>query len=177
MLAAAALLWITLDGGVTSPHLDIGHAWTLAATVQASFQPLFVYPGFQSGAVFSGGFRLAHAAGRRTSFALTGGAGVTCAGARGDVDVRPRFEAAAELSWERAIEVRAGLRHDDLLRREGALAVFRDPTGRMFVGVSVLPLRRGPFAAGASIDYERALPGIGRLPSGVSVTARLSVRP
>src|SRR3982751_548616 len=108
MLAAAALLWITLDGGVTSPHLDIGHAWTLAATVHASFQPLFVYPGFQSGAVFSGGFRLAHAAGRRTSFALTGSAGTTYVDARG-VDWRPRFEIAAELSWRRAIEIRAGL--------------------------------------------------------------------
>jgi hypothetical protein len=177
MLAAAALLWITLDAAVTSPHVDVGRAWTLAAAANASFQPLFVYPDFQSGAVFTGGFRLAHAAGRRTAFALTGSAGTTCVDARGSLAWRPRFEVAAELSWQRAIEMRAGLRHDDLLRREGALADFRDPTGRMFVGVSVLPLRRGPFAAGASIDYERALPGIGRLPAGLSVTARVSVRP
>jgi len=177
MLAAAALLWITLDADVTSPHLDIGRTWALAATASASFQPLFVYPDFQSGAVFSGGFRLAHAAGRRTSFALRGNAGATYVDGRGNVDWRPRFEAAAELWWQRVIEMRAGLRHDDLLRREGALADFRDPTGRIFVGLSVLPLRRGSFSAGAAIDYERALPGVGRLPSGVSVTARLSVRP
>src|SRR5436309_2929964 len=130
MLAAVALVWITLDTGITTPHVDIGRAWTLAAAADASFQPLFVYPDFQSGGVFSGGFRLAHAVGRRTLFALSGRAGVTCVDDRGDW--RPRFEAAAEFSWQHAVEMRAGLRHDDRLRREGALAEFRDPTGRMF---------------------------------------------
>lgn len=171
MLAAATLLWITLDAGVATPGADIGRSWTLAATADASFQPLFVYPDFQSGAVLSGGFRLARAVGRKTSVALRGRAGLTYVD-----EWRPRFETFAELSWRDSIELRAGLRHDDRLRREGALADFRDPTGRMFFGASVLPLRRGRLAAGASIDYERALPGIGRLPSGVSVTARLSAR-
>src|SRR4051812_35643904 len=101
MLAAVALVWITLDTGITSPHFDIGRAWMLAAAADASFQPLFVYPDFQSGAVFTGGFRLAHAAGRRTSFALTGSAGTTYVDARG-VDWRSRFQIAAELSWRRA---------------------------------------------------------------------------
>jgi hypothetical protein len=100
------------------------------------------------------------------SFSLTGRAGATHAG-----DWRPIFEGAAKLTWRETIETYAGLRHDERLRREGALADYRDPTGRMFVGAAALPFRRGPLSLGASIDYERALPGANRLPSGVSAAA------
>lgn len=56
------------------------------------------------------------------------------------------------------------------------LADFCDPTGRLFLGVTALPFRKGVFAAGVAVDYERALPGSSRLPSGVSVTALGRVR-
>jgi len=91
-------------------------------------------------------------------------------------DWRPVFEGTAEAWWRDAIGVHAGARHDGRLRREGALADFRDPTGRLFVGVTALPLRKGPFSAGASFDYERAMPGTGRLPAGVNVAAVARVR-
>jgi len=166
MLAAAALVWITLEADAATPRVEIGRGWSIAATGDASFQPLFVSPDFQSGLTVRGGFRLAHVVRGDTAFALTGRAGATYVD-----DWRPLFEAAAELSWREDIEVRAGLRHDDRLRREGALADFRDPTGRVFLAVQALPLRRGPFVAGAALDYERALPGANRLPSGVILTA------
>jgi hypothetical protein len=165
MLAGAALLWITLDADVSTPRLAIGRGWSIAAVSDVSFRPLFVYPDFQSGVAAHVGFRLRHHIGTQTTLALTGRMGTTYVD-----DWRPVFEGAAELSWREGIEVRAGLRHDDLLRREGTLAGFRDPTGRVFFGASVLPLRRGPLAAGAAIDYERALPGAVRLPSAVRVT-------
>jgi len=173
MLAAAALVWITLDADIATPRADVGRGWTLAPTADVSFQPLFVYPDFRSGATVLGGFRFAHALRGDTSFALTGRAGATYVD-----DWRSIFEAGAEVAWRDQVEVRAGLRHDDRLRREGALADFRDPTGRIFLGVTALPLRKGRLAAGAAIDYERALPGVNRLPSGMSVTAvgRLRVR-
>ena len=165
MLAAAALVWITLDAGVSTPSLHIGRAWTLAGTADALFQPLFVYPGFRSGLATHGGFRLSHALAADTTLTFSGRAGATYVD-----DWRPVFEGSAEVSWRERVELRAGLRHDDRLRREGSLAGFRDPTGRMFAGARVLPLKRGPFAGGAAVDYERALPGASRLPSGLSGT-------
>jgi hypothetical protein len=166
MLPVAALLWITLDATAATPHVEIGRGWTLAATAGVSFQPLLVSPDFRSGLAVRGGFRLAHAVRGDTTFALTGRTGATYVD-----DWRPIFETAAEVSWRDVVEARAGLRHDDRLRREGALADFRDPTGRLFVGATALPFRKGRFSAGAAVDYERALPGTSRLPSGVSVTA------
>lgn len=166
MLAAAALLWMTLDAEADTPRVTAGHGWTLAATAGLSFQPLFVSPDFQSGVAVRGGFRFAHGVGGDITFAMTGRAGATYVD-----NWRPLFEAAADVSWRDEIDVRAGLRHDDRLRREGALADFRDPTGRLFVGATALPFQTGRLAAGAAVDYERALPGADRLPSGVRVTA------
>jgi len=173
MLGAAALLWITLDAGVSTPAVDIAGGWTAVATAEASYRPMFVYPDVRSGPAGYGGFRIAHAAGTATTLALVGRAGATYAD-----DWRTVFEASAEASWRDAIELRAGARHDNRLRREGALADFRDPTGRLFAGATVLPLRKGAFAAGAAFDYERAMPGAGRLPSAVrvSVVGRFQVR-
>jgi len=170
-LAAAALVWITLDANAVSPRAALGRGWTIAATADASFQPLFTYPDFESGLAARGGFAMAHPLPRGLTFALTGRAGATYVD-----DWRPLFETAAEFSSRDVVELRIGLRHDERLRREGALAGFRDPTGRVFAGARVLPLRIGRFAAGAAVDYERALPGALRLPSGVSVTALARVR-
>jgi hypothetical protein len=161
MLAAAAIVWITLDADVSSPHIDVGRGWTIGAQAGATFRPMFVYPDFQSGVALLGGFRLAHGLSHNTTIAMTGRAGATY------VDSwQPLFEVGAELRWRDAFEVRGGARHDDQLRREGALADFRDPTGRLFVDVTALPLRAGPLGLGATAHYERAMPGTGRLPSG-----------
>jgi hypothetical protein len=171
MLAAAAIVWITLDVDLASPRADVGRGWTIAAEANASFRPVFVYPDFQSGLMLLGGFRLAHALHDDVSFAVVGRTGATFVD-----DWRPLFEAAAELRWNERFEVRAGARPDDRLRREGALAGFRDPTGRLFVDVTALPLRFGPLGVGAGFHYERAMPGTGRLPSAMNVTAVARVR-
>jgi hypothetical protein len=162
MLAAAAIVWIVLDADVSTRRADVGRGWTIAAEADASFRPMFVSPDFQSGLALLGGFRLAHPLRHDTTFTVNGRAGATF------VDSwQPLFEAAAEVSWRDSLEVRAGARHDDLLRREGALADFRDPTGRLFVDATALvPLRIGRLCVGATVHYERAMPGTGRLPSG-----------
>ena len=172
MLAASALLWITLRLDGATPAVDIGRGWMLRAAGEAAWQPLFVFPDYRSGFLVSGGFDIARPLGRDTELALVGRAGATYVD-----DWRRLFEGGVRLTWRpRDVELRAGLRHDDRLSREGALADFRDPTGRIVLGASALPLRNGRFAAGAAIDYERALPGANRLPSGVSITAVGRVR-
>ena len=172
MLAAAAIVWITLDVDVAKPRADVGRGWTISPDASASFRPMFVYPDFQSGLALLGGFRLQHTLRDDATFAVIGRAGGTFVD-----DWRPLFEASAELTWWRdRLELRAGARHDDRLRREGALADFRDPTGRLFVDATALPLRVGRLGVGASFYYERAMPGTGRLPSGLNVTAVARLR-
>jgi hypothetical protein len=165
--AAADDFAATVRVDADTPRVRVGRGWTLGAIASASWQPLFTFPDDRNGLDLSGGFRLARRLGPDVTFALVGRTGATYVD-----DWRPLFEGGAELLWRpQDVELRAGLRHDDRLRREGALADFRDPTGRLFLGASVFPIRRGRFAAGAALDYERALPGANRLPSGVSVTA------
>ena len=169
MLAAIALLWITLRLDATTPATAIGHGWTLSATGDAAWQPLFVFPDYRSGFEVAGGFQMARTLGHDTEVALVGRTGATYVD-----NWRRLFEGGVRVTWRpRDVELRAGLRHDDRLSREGALADFRDPTGRIVVGATVLPIRKGRLAAGAAIDYEGGLPGTSRLPSGVSATAVL----
>ncbi len=146
MLAIAAVLWIFAD---------------------ASFESLAVTPpGAQNGAGAYAGIAITQTLTPALQLAVRGRAGASYGG-----DWRPIFEGAAEVWWKDAFEAFAGIRHDERLRREGALADFRDPTGRIFVGAGVMPLHRGAFGAGATVEYERALPGVDRLPSGVRVSA------
>jgi len=151
MLAAAAVLWLLADASIE----------------RLSVSP----PGPQSGVALHGGVEITQAVGPSLTLALTGRAG----GAHVD-GWQPVFEGAAEVSWREMIGVHAGARHDDRLRREGALADYRDPTGRLFAGVSVMPFRRRGVAAGATFDYERAMPGAGRLPAGTRITAVVRFR-
>ena len=172
MLAAAAIFWITLDADVATPRAAVARGWTISPDACASFRPMFVYPDFQSGLALLGGFRLEHTMRDDATFAVIGRAGATLVD-----DWRSIFEASAELTWWRdRLEVRAGARHDDQLRREGALSDFRDPTGRLFLDATALPLRVGRLGVGAGLHYERAMPGTGRLPSGLNVTAVARVR-
>ena len=99
MLAAAAILSLVVD-------LSLGR--------------LYVYPGYDNGAGVRGGIELTHDLRSDVSLSLTGRAGATYAG-----DWRPVFEASAGVSWRQALEAHAGIRHDDRLRREGALADFK----------------------------------------------------
>jgi hypothetical protein len=151
MLAAAAVLWLLADASVER----------LAVTP----------PGPQSGVVFHGGFEVTQPVSPSVTIALTARAGA----AHVD-DWRPVFDGAATLSWRELLDVHAGARHDDRLRRDGVLLGYRDPTGRLFAGVSVMPFHRNGIAAGAAFDYERAMPGPGRLPSGTRVTAVVRFR-
>src|SRR5215472_128703 len=172
MLAAAAIVWITLDADAAKPRVDVGRGWTIAPDACASFRPMFVYPDFQSGLALVGGFRLEHTMHDDATFAVIGRAGTTFVD-----DWRPIFEVSGEVTWWRdRLEVRAGARHDDRLRREGALADFRDPTGRLFVDLTALPLHVGRLGVGADVHYERAMPGTGRLPSGAYATAVARLR-
>ena len=151
MLAASAILWLLADASVE----------------RLAVSP----PGPQSGVVVHGGFEITQPVSPSLTIALTGRAGAA------HVDAwQPVFETQVEASWRGIFGVHAGARHDDRLRREGALADYRDPTGRLFAGVSIMPFQRKGVEAGATFDYERAMPGAGRLPSGTRVTAVVRFR-
>ena len=121
MLAAAAVVWITLNAGVETPHAEIGRGWTMAGIGDVTLEPLFMYPDYRSGAKVTGGLRIARPLGHDANVAIVGRVGATYLDSW-----RGLFEAGAELTWRDAVEMRAGLRHDDRLSREGALADFRD---------------------------------------------------
>jgi hypothetical protein len=166
-MLVAALLWIAIQADAAAPDLAVCRGWSIAAVGAAAFQPLFTSPDYDTGLKLTVGVRFKHPIGGRVAIAVAGRAGVTRV-----ADWRPLFEAAATLDGLPAdIELQVGVRHDDRLAREGRLSDFRDPTGRVFVGASVWLFRRRAFRAGATVEAERALPGVGRLPGGVSAAA------
>jgi hypothetical protein len=166
-MLVAALLWMAIQADVAAPDVTICRGWSITAVGAASIQPLFTHPGYDTGLKLVGGVRFKHAIGSRAAIAVTGRTGAT----RVD-DWHPIFEGIATLNGLPAdIELHAGARHDDRLAREGRLSDFRDPTGRLFVEASIWPLRRGAFRAGATVEAERALPGNGRLPGGITGAA------
>jgi hypothetical protein len=155
--------------------------WNIRGVGGAGWQPLFTMtqtrPDYREGLLVSGGFRLAHTSARlETALAARLGAtrviGVTSTNGVGDWAAF--FEGGVDFRWlSPVVDAYAGLRHDDRLQRAGALSNYRDPTGRALLMVSVLPLRLGRVIAGVAFESETALPGAGRLPSGVTVTALL----
>jgi hypothetical protein len=76
------------------------------------------------------------------------------------------------------VEVYAGLKHDQRFHRAGDLAGFRDPTGRVALGASAYPIRVVWLNVGGGVDFEGALPGTDRLPSGFRavLAGRLDLR-
>jgi hypothetical protein len=64
------------------------------------------------------------------------------------------------------VDIHGGVKHDQRFHRAGDLAGFRDPTGRVVFGASVYPLRVAWLSIGGGVDFERAMPGTDRLPSG-----------
>lgn len=166
---------MALGADVTTPDLRLPDGWTVAGNGDATLTPLFAYPDYSNGLRLTAGFRVAHPLGRHAAFAWSGVSGAT----RVD-DWRALFESSAAVAWRpRRVEVRAGLRHDDRLSREGPRSGFRDPTGRIFLAADVLPIRTRRFEAGATVEYQRGMPGALRLPSSVSAAAvgRIRWRP
>ena len=184
---------------VDTPHVDIGRGWDISVDGSVGWQPLFVMiktaptspvaPGYADGLLTAGGFRIAHALTKtrtrtRTTIAIVGRVGSAWIGSGGaalasnDVSAwAARFDGGVAFSWrDPLLDIHAGLRHDQRLHRAGDLSDFRDPTGRIVVGAGAYPIGVGWFAAGASFEYERAMPGTNRLPSGVTVAATGRIR-
>jgi hypothetical protein len=147
---------------------------------------------YRSGVAVGGGFRLARATpgtetaivGRAGSVWIGGGEPPLVSNAIGEwaaffdagVDVRwlrrdTRRASRAERTLTPLVDVYAGLRHDQRFHRAGDLSRFDDPTGRIVLTARAYPARVGWFAAGGAVDFERAWPGVSRLPSGWSIAA------
>jgi hypothetical protein len=174
--AAQQTLAIARVEAVT-PRLFLHDGWNIRGTGDAGWQPLFTMrqttPEYREGLSVSGGFRLAHTTARLET-AFVGRIGSTRVsgdmGTNGVGDWAAFFEGGGDFRWlVPLVDVSVGLRHDDRLQRAGVLSNYRDPTGRALLMVSVLPVRLGPLTAGVSLASETALPGAGRLPSGVTV--------
>jgi hypothetical protein len=159
-----------------TPRFDLGDGWSIRGIGHAGWQPLFTMrdtsPVYRQGISVAGGLRIAHTT-ARIETALAGRAGTThVSDATNGSDWAAFFEGGVDFRWiVPFVDVYAGIRHDERLRRIGALSSYRDPTGRVLLSVSVFPLRRGPFTAGVAIESETALPGEGRLPSGLTIGA------
>ena len=82
-------------------------------------------------------------------------------------DVRLAYLEATTLAP--IVDVYAGLKHDQRFHRAGDLGGFRDPTGRVVLGASVYPIRVAWLSVGGGVDFEGALPGTDRLPSGFRI--------
>jgi hypothetical protein len=171
MLAVAAVIWVVLGADATTTRVDVGRGWTVAGVADATLTPLFTYPDYENGLRLRGGFRFAHQLGENAEFIWAGRAGAT----RVD-DWRGLFESSVGVAWNRiGVDIRAGVRHDDRLSREGPRSGFRDPTGRVWLQADVLPIRKGWFAAGATVEYQRGMPGALRLPSSASAAVVVRV--
>jgi hypothetical protein len=162
-----------------TPRFFFRDGWNIRGVGGAGWQPLFTMrettPEYREGLSLAGAFRLAHTSARLET-ALVGRIGSTrvtgVMSTNGVGDWSTFFESGVDFRWLIPIvDVYVGLRHDDRLQRAGALSNYRDPTGRALLMVSVLPVRLGPLVAGVAFESETALPGTGRLPSGVVVSA------
>ena len=162
-----------------TPRFFFRDGWNIRGVGDAGWQPLFTMmetrPDYREGFIVSGGFRLAHTS-ARVEAALVGRLGSTrvtgVTSTNGVGDWAAFFEAGVDFRWlSPVVGAYAGLRHDDRLKRAGALSNYRDPTGRALLMVSVLPVRLGRVIAGVMFESETALPGAGRLSAGVTVAA------
>jgi len=195
---------------VETVHAAIGAGWDAAMGFQFGRQPLFVMTrtpgGSAPAAAHAGGYALTEtmrfARGFRfTETAIVGRVGAT----RVDGDTPLASNDVAHWAWvaDARVDLRwydrdvrlahiparpidpivsawLGIRHDQRLHRAGDLGGFDDPTGRIFCGLTVNPVRlpaRG-MTVGGGFEFERALRGAVRLPSGtrVAVTASVDLR-
>jgi hypothetical protein len=73
------------------------------------------------------------------------------------------------------LHIAAGVKHDQRFHRTADLEPYEDPTGRIFFGFDVTPVRvpsqrASILTLGAGFDFEGALRRTGRLPSGYQAT-------
>jgi hypothetical protein len=162
-----------------TPRFFFRDGWNIRGVGDAGWQPWFTMrdttPEYREALSIAGGFRLAHTSARLET-ALAGRVGSTrvtgVTSTNGVGDWAAFFEGGVDFRWlVPVVDAYAGLRHDNRLQRAGALSNYRDPTGRVLLSVRVLPVRFGRVIAGVAFESETALPGTGRLPSGVVVTA------
>jgi hypothetical protein len=166
-------------GQAVTPRFFFHDGWNVRGVGDAAWRPLFTMrettPEYREGLSVAGGLRLARTTARlETALAMRVGSTHVAdnAGTNGAGNWAAFFEGGVDFRWlGPLVDVYAGLRHDNRLQRAGALSIYRDPTGRALVNVSVLPFRLGPLAAGVAFESETALPGAGRLPSGVTISA------
>ena len=166
-------------GQVVTPRFFFHDGWNVRGVGDAGWQPLFTMrnttPEYREGLSVAGGLRLARTTARlETALAVRVGSTHIAdnASTNGSGDWAAFFEGGVDFRWlAPLVDVYAGLRHDNRLQRAGALSTYRDPTGRALLMVNVMPLRFGPVTAGVAFESETALPGTGRLPSGVTVSA------
>jgi hypothetical protein len=110
------------------------------------------------------------------------------------------FDARVELRWfdrdvwlarltaqtlDPLVQSYVGIRHDQRFHRAGDLAAFDDPTGRLFFGFAVTPVRVGDrlgegsgntvLTAGGGFEFEGAVRGPTRLPSGFKILANVNI--
>jgi hypothetical protein len=162
-----------------TPRFFFHGGWNIRGVGDAGWRPLFTMnlttPDYREGLSVGGGFRLAYTTARLET-ALLGRIGSTrvtgVMSTNGVGDWAAFFEGGVDVRWlAPTVDFYAGARHDDRLQRAGVLSNYRDPTGRVMLMVSVLPVRLGPVIAGVAFESETALPGMQRLPSGVTVSA------
>lgn len=122
---------------------------------------------------------------------LSGGATRVYSAAANDIDEWALFfDARVDLRWydrevwanrltmvtlDPLLRASVGIRHDERFHRAGDLQPFNDPTGRVFFGFALHPLRAGAVSAGGGFEFEGALRGAHRLPSGYRVFAEGTV--
>jgi hypothetical protein len=158
-------------------------------------------PVYLAGTTTAFGFRFARAV-QSAEVALTGRAGAARTDAVNDLAANESgriaafYDAAIDLRWfahdmsivhgtgellTPIVRAYAGVQHDQRFHRAGDLSGFDDPTGRVLIGAEANPIRianardRALLAIGAGIDWEGALRGANRLPSGFRVALRATV--
>jgi hypothetical protein len=183
---------------VDTTHVAIGSGWDASLGFQFGRQPLLrmtkpaaavVRPSYSDGLMTAQTIRVGRAS-RAVETSIAGRAGATridvAGAAANDVaEWAMFFDASADLRWfahlamqtlDPLVHAYVGVRHDQRFHRAGDLSAFDDPTGRLFFGFAVNPVRVADPTAGGSgntmltigggFEYEGALRGPNRLPSG-----------
>ena len=197
----SALALVAID----TTHIDVGAGWDTSLGFQFGRHPLLrmskpseaavVTPSYKDGLMTAQTIRFGRAS-RSAETSIAGRAGATRADIAGAAanDVAEWamfFDASADLRWygrdawfahvamqtlDPLVHAYVGVRHDQRFHRAGDLSAFDDPTGRLFFGFAVNPIRLADPAArgsgntiltiGGGFEYEGALRGPNRLPSG-----------
>jgi hypothetical protein len=193
-----------------SAHAALGWGWDVGMAFEFGRQPMFrmekpsatslAVPAYRDGWTAAQSFVFERGS-RAIETAIVGRVGATrleAAGAAAN-DVAEWalfFDARAELRWhdrdrwiarlsaqtrDPLVKSYVGIRHDQRFHRAGDLSEYDDPTGRLFFGFVVTPVRvsdpRGEgsgntlLTVGGGFEFEGAVRGPTRLPSGFKIFA------